>query len=97
MLTATAQAPNPNPISIWKISLLKDLTANYSTCGKSSGTMIQMMHILFNKQHNIVLLFPQIHWLWLRGSVQVTAGTQLATAIAAEKLDEFGNPTQSYC
>jgi hypothetical protein len=30
ILTATAQAPNPNPISIWQISLLKDLTANYS-------------------------------------------------------------------
>jgi hypothetical protein len=26
----------------------------------------------------------------------LTAGTRLATAIAAEKLDEFGNPTQSY-
>jgi hypothetical protein len=62
MLTATAQAPNPNPILIliWQISLLEDLTANYSTCRKSSGTMIQMMHILL-KQHSVVLLYPQIH------------------------------------
>jgi hypothetical protein len=61
MLTATAQAPNPDPISIWLISLLEDLTANYLMHLKSSGTMIQMMHILFNKQHNVVLLSPQIH------------------------------------
>jgi hypothetical protein len=62
MLTATAQAPNLNPISIWQISLLEDLMANYSTGQKSSGKMIQMMHILFNKQHNIVyMLSPQIH------------------------------------
>jgi hypothetical protein len=42
MLTATAQAPNPDPISIWQISLLEDLMANYLACRKSSGAMIQM-------------------------------------------------------
>jgi hypothetical protein len=31
MVTATTQAPNFDPISIWQISLLEDLTANYST------------------------------------------------------------------
>jgi hypothetical protein len=40
MLTATAQAPSPNPILIWQISLLEDLMANYSMHQKSSGTMI---------------------------------------------------------
>jgi hypothetical protein len=32
MLTAIAQAPNLDPISIWQINLLEDLMANYSMC-----------------------------------------------------------------
>ena len=32
MLAATTQIPNCNPVSIWQISLLEDLMANYSTC-----------------------------------------------------------------
>jgi hypothetical protein len=31
-----------------------------------------------------------------RSSTRATAGTRLAAAIAAEKLDEFGNPIPSY-
>jgi hypothetical protein len=55
---------NPPVVHHWAIAKAlsysessEDLMANYSMHWKSSGTMIQMMHILFNKQHNIVLLY----------------------------------------
>ena len=70
MLAETTQIHNCGPVSIWQISLLEDLMANYLTCRKSSGTMIQMMHILFHNQHpkyNVVLSSPQIHCLLVKG------------------------------
>jgi hypothetical protein len=40
MLAGTTQAPNFDPFSIWQISPLEDLMANYSMHRKSHGTMI---------------------------------------------------------
>jgi hypothetical protein len=92
MLTATAQATNPDPILIWQISLLEDLTANYSMHQKFSGTMIQMMHIL-----SVASLSAQTSPIMGSPQKSFTARYHRKEKASINKLEEYFNlPTEYF-